>query len=86
MGHVPDELANAPPLPPELAHVWRWFGELHATRQHGEFGAQPICYAEIEAWARLTGTGIQPFEVAALLAVDNSFLTANEKTKAPNGS
>ena len=82
MGHIPDELANAPLLPTELAHVWRWFTELHATRPHGAFGAQPISYAEIYAWACLTGIQCRPFELVALLAVDNAFLTANEKTKA----
>ena len=86
MGRMPDELANAPACPPELLHVWRWFTELHATRQHGAFGAQSISYAEIDAWARLSGIQARPFEVAALLAVDNAFLSANEKPRVKNGN
>ena len=85
MGRLPDELANAPACPAELGHVWRWFAELNARRPRGE-GDHPISYAEIDAWARLSGIQARPFEVAALLAVDNAFLSANEKPRGKNGN
>lgn len=85
LGRLPDELANAPELPAELGHVWRWFCDLHATRMHGQFGAYPIGYAEIGAWASLTGISLRPFEVAALRAVDEAFLISSEP-KVKHGS
>lgn len=85
LGRLPDELANAPQMPAELAHVWRWFCELHATRAHGQCGAFPIGFAEIAAWAALTGVRPRPFEVAALRAIDDVFMTPEEK-KVQHGS
>ena len=79
MGRLPDELANAPPMPAEMAHVWRWFCELHASRTHGQFGAFPIGYGEIAAWAALTGVSPKPYEVTALRAIDDAFLTPDKK-------
>ena len=75
LGRLPDELANAPELPPESAHIWRWWCELHATRCYGETGGQPISYREIEAWSALTRQRPAPFEVEALRAVDEAYLT-----------
>jgi hypothetical protein len=76
---IPSEYSEAPECPPELAHVWRWFWELDDTRPRGMAGPSPITYAEIDAWARLTGVSLRPFEIWALRAVDNACLLAAEK-------
>ena len=48
---------------PELAeHVWYWYSEL--------YNGERISYQEIEAWSRLTGTHIEPWEVAALKRIE----------------
>lgn len=86
LGYLPDELANAPDMPAELAHVWRWFAELHAVRSQGQFGPDPISYSEIAAWSVLTRTHVKPFEMIALRAVDEAFLTAHQKKEPIHGS
>lgn len=76
-------------MPGLCAHLWRWFQELAATRQSG-FGANPISFSEIDAWARLTRTRPAAWEVRALRALDNELLLLSnaehkEKSKAKNG-
>lgn len=88
LGYLPDELANAAELPHEAAHVWRWFAELHATRGHGQWGALPISHTEIAAWAALTDARPTVFEVRAIRAIDDAFLTpaAEKKVSHDDGS
>jgi hypothetical protein len=62
MGH-PD--LDGPPLPEAAAHVWRWYCELAGTT-----GEDPIGYPDIDAWRRLTGRCLAPWEVAMLVRID----------------
>jgi hypothetical protein len=54
--------------------LWRWFLDLCGTRAVTMAGAQPISFAEIEAYARLTGWQIEARHVAVLRAMDAEFL------------
>jgi hypothetical protein len=71
-GAVIPDLHPDPP-PPEVDHLWRWFNDLHNTRGGG-FGPQAISYAEIDAWARLTGSSPTPWEVSVLRRLDVAYL------------
>lgn len=63
-------------MPVRTAHVWRWFRELCLGRQRTDSGAPlPIAYAEIEAWARMTGKQVRPFEVHLLKTLDVMYLS-----------
>jgi hypothetical protein len=76
---------EGPPCPPALAHVVRWFAELSSARGGSGFGANPISYAEIEAWARLTRRYPSSVEVALLRDVDSAYLrVAAEWTSQPS--
>ena len=66
---------QGPELPAACAYVWTWFLELHQARSFHQFGSNPIGYAELQAWAGLTGRRLQPWEVAALRALDRAWLT-----------
>ena len=68
-----------PPFPQDCPYVWTWFAELSCARAHGPHGQQPIPYAEIEAWARLTGRQPQPWEVEWLRELDAVWLAAPKK-------
>ncbi len=62
---------------PAAEHVWAWFLELHAARGGGAGGLTgpvPIGYRDIADWAALAGVALQPWEVAALRAVDAAWL------------
>ena len=63
----------APDLPACATHVWGWFWVLSAQRHSGP---EAISYAEIEAWARLTGVSPTPHEVALLMAMDIAWMHA----------
>lgn len=63
----------APALPPEARHLWHTFLELHRTRSSG-FGPSSIRYAEIDAWQRLKRTPLDPWEVDAIVALDEAWM------------
>jgi hypothetical protein len=76
-----DEADDAFP-PYEVEHLWHWFCDLSAVRTGSGFGANPIGYGEIEAWARLTGNDPTPWEVSVLRRMDIAALEKFAK-KAP---
>ena len=65
-----------PELPAEAAHVMRWFDALHLARRSTGFGPDAIGWADILAWATLTGEAPLPWECAALMALDRAFRSA----------
>jgi len=73
-GAAVPELDNPVAIPVELAYLFAWFTELSAARGSGGFGANPISYAEIDAWARLTGTAPTPFEISVIRLLDGALL------------
>lgn len=68
-------------VPIEVAHIWEWFKDLHAARA-ASFGPSPISYADIEAWARLTGRAPTRWEVSCIKRLDVCFLTHCAKKSA----
>lgn len=70
-GRVDDRLAlKAPRLGESL---WGAFVQLSSTRQSG-MGANPIAITEVEAWCRLQGVTLSPWELDTLLAMDSAAL------------
>lgn len=62
--------------PDQFEWLWTWFWELSATRRQGPNGPDPISYADIEVWARLTGNQVLREEIAILRRMDEAFLSA----------
>jgi hypothetical protein len=69
MGRPVPEL-EAPPLPAELAYLFDWFLDASSGRGGGFGGIQPLAWTEIEAWSRLLGLGLTPFEARVLRLLD----------------
>jgi hypothetical protein len=72
------QLANpgatgGPDVPFAGRRVWGIFHELNATRGAG-MGANPISFAEIEAWSRLRREPVRPFELDMIRALDRAYL------------
>jgi len=65
---------QGPDLPAACAHVWTGFLELHEARTFHQYGPNPLGYADIDAWARLTGRRWLPWEFAALRALDRVWM------------
>ena len=57
-----------------LRYLLDWFFELDAGRGGNGFGLNPISFADIEAWSRLTGARPLPWEVRAIKAMDAALL------------
>ena len=73
-----------PGVPAVASHVWEMFGALSLARSGGMAGPNPIGYAEIEAWSRLTDTPLDPDEVMLLRAMDVEYVTASYELSAPS--
>lgn len=78
---------DPPRLPPEAAHVWDTFMDLHRTRWASQHGPLPITYAEIQSRTVMQRDRLKPWEVQAIRALDDLWLseaagpaTANDKT------
>lgn len=54
--------------------IWAAFAQLGRTRPRG-FSAGGIQYAEIEAWQRLTGVALSPWELETLTEIDSKVLS-----------
>lgn len=76
---------DRPRVPAGGELLWRWFQDLHGTRQVGFSGFQPLTYAEIDAYARLHRLPLEPRHVGILRAMDRAFFAAIDKAKPPEG-
>lgn len=68
--------------PHELTYLMEYFLELNETRGSNGFGPNPITYGEVEAWSRLTGIGLQTWEVAVLRQLDREYFGAWNNARA----
>lgn len=73
-----DPLLDAPPVPRAARAVWEAFVQLASSRASG-MGLSPISLADIEAWCRLSGITLTPWELDTLLALDAAALTEAAK-------
>lgn len=56
-----------------------WFFELNSARGSTGFGLSPISYTELQAWARITSTPIEPEEIRLIKALDAEWLRLSAK-------
>ncbi|WP_166486329.1 phage tail assembly chaperone [Cereibacter sphaeroides] len=67
--------AGRNPLVPEAGQVlWQAFWQLSRCRTFHAAGPNPIAWTEIEAWARLMRTPLEPHHVRILAALDDAWL------------
>jgi len=66
-------------MPDCLHYLWGWFCELSGGRGYAEFGALPLTFSEIRAWAELTQTEPTAWEVDVIKILDRVYL--NEAMK-----
>lgn len=83
-GRTPPELVT-PPAPAGAAHLLAWFADLAAGRGVGYMAPLPLSYSEMEAWARLTGRTLTPWEVLVLRRLDNAYLATWNEAQATKG-
>lgn len=66
---------EAPELPPGVESLWDAYLELRAAAGSAGFGPARISHAEMEAWARLHGVQLTPWEVETLFALDGEVVS-----------
>lgn len=66
------------PLPTAVAYLWDWFRDLRASTPAGSGGLvpDPISCTELEAWQRLTGQHLTPWEFDTVRAMDRVAIAA----------
>ena len=63
-----------PPLPPALEYLWLVFLRLSNRRGGGGFGPQPISWADLSLFGRLSGMRLVPWEVELIELLDVLYL------------
>ena len=69
-----DPSLEADTLPAAGVALWDVFVELQSERESGMNGAGRIPLTSIEAWTRLNGVELTPWEVTTLKAMDGAVL------------
>lgn len=73
-------------VPEPCRLLWGWFSDLNGTRTWHQAGPNPIGYAEIEAYARLTGQPLRPQDVRAIRQLDEAWIAAvHQRREAGDG-
>lgn len=79
-GAMPEEGINPADFPDELAHVWRWFMDLNASRQpSGMAGLAAITYPDMQAYFQLRREHPAPWELDLLKRLDSVALESSAK-------
>ncbi|MEO7031122.1 MAG: hypothetical protein ABI351_11975 [Herbaspirillum sp.] len=80
-GENPKELTDLLSFecPNLLWHVWQMFLSLNQSRSNNGFGASPISYTEMLAWATLTDIRPTPYEVSAIKSLDTVYMAIQAK-------
>ncbi len=60
-----------PGIPPVARELWDAYLRLSASRRAG-MGISPLALVDIEAWCRLTGVRLTPWELDTLIDLDSA--------------
>lgn len=63
-----------PELPPAVAYLWRAFTRIRRRRGGNGFSASPIEWGDIDAFMRLSGVRLAPWEVEVIEDLDDAWL------------
>lgn len=80
------DLESAPVCPPELEYLVEWSYWLVGRSGVGMGGLMPLSHTEIDAFCRLNGLMLEPYETEALLALDAALRHRDEKPKSRESS
>lgn len=63
-----------PEIPEGLEDVWEWFWELHQGRGSSGFCPLPLSWADMHAWACMSGIALAPWLCRMLRRMDMAWL------------
>ncbi|HEY4712822.1 MAG TPA: hypothetical protein VIH30_01050 [Aquirhabdus sp.] len=76
---MPEELANEPDIPESAAHVWHYFIQMNKKRGSNGFGANPLTFTEIRSWCELKKITLEQWELDAIDAIDEAYISESAK-------
>lgn len=71
-----------PPFPSALGYVWTAFSRLSARRGSNGFSINPIGWPDIEAFLRLSGQRLAPWEIRLIEQLDDLYRAETNKAHA----
>lgn len=71
---MPQMLLDAPALPEGCEELWSIFCELHSCRGSTAVAPQRITYGDLDAFQRVSGIRLQPWEREAIRQADALYL------------
>ncbi|MCW2395892.1 hypothetical protein M2343_002308 [Sphingobium sp. B8D3B] len=73
-----------PPMPPISArHIIDRLVEMGISQSNG-MGSSPLCFTEIEAWQRVTGVRLAPWEARLIRKLSSDYLAESRKAESEN--
>jgi hypothetical protein len=63
-----------PPIPSGGERLWRIFSDLSRRRSSGWSGPERIGWQDVEAYGRVTGDPLDPWEALAVAELDDAYL------------
>lgn len=72
-----------PPLPMALAYLWQTYRRLRRRKSSG-FGPGPIEWPDIDAFLRLSGVSLAPWEIEVIEEIDDVFLRSVAEAQKPS--
>lgn len=67
---------GVPEMPAAIAYLWSAFQRIRSRRGGNGFGPVPIMWADIDAFVRLSGVRLAPWEIEIVEALDDAWLDA----------
>lgn len=77
---------KAQPIDRAAVHLLDYFEQLSGLRTNGGLGLNPLQPSEVEAWSRLMGVKLRPWEAKALFKMDAAFVARVSQPKKEESS
>lgn len=79
-GRTVREIHGAPDLPDGCSMLWRDFIAMHGARGSTGFGPMRITWADLDAFQRVMGIRLAPWELEAIRRADGAYLESRAKS------
>lgn len=63
-----------PPFPEALRYLWAAFARIRRRNAGNGFGATPITWADLDAYSRLSGMRLLPWEMEIIELLDDALM------------
>jgi hypothetical protein len=80
-GIMPAKLADAPMLPEGCEDTWAAFVQLRSSCPSAGMGPGVISFGEVDAYQRVTGERLEPWQIAAIRAADRAYLQVSAEAR-----